>query len=324
MGLDGIVIVNKPQGVGPFECTFKVRDALKTKQVSHIESLEPRVEGVLPIFTGKATKLLRLFKGGFREYLCEVTMGYSTTTEDTSGEKVEEKVVKRKPSIKQVEKVLNDMRGAHTQISPMYSASLFEGKKLHKYLEEGIEIPLETRPVRQVEILDIELKSTEILKTKEKLVKFSYYVKCTDGTFIRSLAVEIGRRLGYPAHLSCLKRLSVGPFHSSSAADYDTLAMRLLVLASGGDSDLILRDDREKTWFIPFEDILAPYKRMILNERATQMAKKGKRIPCEMVDFAVETKAPFIILSEEGDPLAIYALEGDMGRYHSLAVLVDR
>ena len=325
MSLNGIILVHKPEGVGPFDCTYKVRDGLKMKQVSHIEALEPRVEGVLPVFTGKATKLLRLFKGGVREYLCEITLGYSTTTEDVTGDIVDQKIVKRKPSIKQVEKVLKNMIGVHTQIAPMYSAAIFEGKKLHKYLEEGMEIPIAKRPTRQIEVLDIALRSEEILKTEEKLVKFNFYVKCTDGTFIRSLTAEIGERLGYPAHMSHLKRLSVGSFHLSDAADYETLAMRLMILASDGDSDLMFSDNKKKTWFISFEDALAPYESITGDAETIRLARKGKKIACQRITCEkVKGAEPFIILSESGEPLAVYALAEDLEWYHSLAVLLEK
>lgn len=321
MSLNGIILVNKPQGVGPFDCTYKVREVLKTKQVSHIEALEPRVEGVLPIFTGKATKLLRLFKGGIREYLCEVTLGYSTVTEDITGEIVDQKIIKRKPSVRQVEKVLTGMVGPHSQIAPMYSAALFEGKKLHLYEQEGIKIPAEKRPIREIEVLDIGLQ-TEIVRTEADLVTFSCYVKCTDGTFIRSLAAEIGEKLGYPAHMSYLKRLSVDSFNLSDAADYETLSMRLSLLVASGKSNFSLRD-KKQTWFIPFSDALAPYERITVDEKMVQLAKKGRRIPCEQATFERKDAEPFIILSATGEMLAVYALEGNLGRYHALSVLVE-
>ena len=325
MNIDGIILVQKPQGVGPFDCTNKVKEAFDMTQVSHIESLEPRVEGVLPIFTGKATKLLRLFKGGIREYSCEITLGYSTTTEDITGEIIDQAEIKRKPSAKRVEKILASMLGEHSQISPMYSASMYKGKKLHKYLEEGVTIPEKERPVRHVEILDIALE-TEIVRTEADLVKFSCYIKCTDGTFIRSLAVAIGKELGHPAHMSRLKRLAVGPFKLAEAADYETFVMRLSILSSDGKGSISFSNKKKQTWFIPYEEILKSYPRIPLSndEEAQEIERKirkGKKIPYESLKTNTQPDEPFILTTLSNEPIAIYALAKDSQQYYSFAVL---
>jgi len=205
----------------------------------------------------------------------------------------------------------------------MYSAASYEGKKLHKYLEEGIEIPIEKRPIRQVEVLDIALK-TEITRTEADLVTFSIYVKCTDGTFIRSLAVAIGEKLGYPSHMSRLKRLSVGPFDGAVAADYETFDMRLNILATGGKGGFSFSNKKEQKWFIPYEEALAPYERIKLNKEMAQLARKGKRILYDQLTFETEMTQPFIVTSPAGEPLAVYVLNSDLGYYHTLAVLVER
>jgi len=320
MNIDGIILVNKPRGVSPADCNRKVQKAFDTKRVSGMDLLENRAEGVLPIFTGKATKILRLFKGRDREYLCEVTLGYSTTTEDISGAVVEQKEIKRKPGVKRTKDILATMLGEHTQIAPMYSAVSYEGKKLHKYREEGIEIPLEKRPARHIEVLDIALKS-EIIRTEADLVTFDVYVKCTEGTFIRSLMAEIGQKLGYPAHLSRLKRLSVGTFDIEAAADYETFDMRLNILASGGKGGLSFSNKKDQNWFIPYERVIAPFEHIKLDEELEQKARKGKKIPSEMFGFKKEKTEPFIVTSSSGELLAIYRFNEEFGDYRTLGVL---
>ena len=319
MNLDGIILIQKPKGVDLFDCTNKVKEAFKMRQVSHIEALEPRVEGVFPIFTGKATKLLRVFKGGIREYVCEVTLGYATATEDITGVITQQKEIKRKPSVKRVEKVLVSMLGEHTQIAPMYSAAQYEGKKLHKYLEEGIEIPIEQRPTRRVEVLEIDLR-TEIIRTEADLVKFSFYVKCTDGTFIRSLAVAIGQELGYPAHMSALKRSVVGTFRLDDAADYETLVMRLNILASGGKGMFSFNDKKTQKWFIPYDEVLKTFPKIKVDDELAKLAKRGTPIPLESLEAEAQDRS-FMLISESAEPLAIYALEATQMHYRSLAYL---
>jgi len=324
MSLDGIVLVHKPQGISTFNCSYKVQETIKDTPISHIEAMESRVEGVLPVFVGKATRLLRLFRGGMREYLCEITLGFSTTTEDASGDVEQRREMKRKPSVKQVEKALESMRGAHQQIAPMYSAASYEGKKLHQYLEEGTIVPEEERPIRAIDVLDIALES-EVVRT-ETTATFSIYVKCTDGTFIRSLAATIGQRLNYPAHLSKLTRLSVGAFHLSNATDYETLPLKLSVLTSADKSGGRIKFNHKgsPSWFITFEEMLSPYKKVTATDEALnkighrRISKKGN------LTKAIDGDEPFVVQSKSGQPLAIYVNEKDSGYYYRLASLVDK
>lgn len=206
--MDGILPLWKEKGMTSHDCVFKVRKILKMKKVGHTGTLDPDVEGVLPICLGRATKLADYIMNSGKTYEGEVTLGASTTTEDASGEVVEQTTVRAAISRKEILQVLQSLTGHITQTPPMFSAVKVNGKRLYEYARQGIEVE---RPSRTVTIHHIELLDDREVFTGEK-IRFSFRVSCSKGTYIRTLAVMIGERLGYPAHMSNLIRTSSGGF----------------------------------------------------------------------------------------------------------------
>ncbi|KKB38933.1 tRNA pseudouridine(55) synthase TruB [Bacillus thermotolerans] len=206
--MDGILPLWKEKGMTSHDCVFKVRKILKMKKVGHTGTLDPDVEGVLPICLGRATKLADYIMNSGKTYEGEVTLGASTTTEDASGEVVEQTTVRAAISRKEILQVLQSLTGHITQTPPMFSAVKVNGKRLYEYARQGIEVE---RPSRTVTIHHIELLDDREVFTGEK-IRFSFRVSCSKGTYIRTLAVMIGERLGYPAHMSNLVRTSSGGF----------------------------------------------------------------------------------------------------------------
>lgn len=217
MEFNGVLPLWKEKGMTSHDCVFKLRKILKTKKVGHTGTLDPDVDGVLPICIGRATKVAEYITDQGKAYEAEVTIGHSTETEDASGAVVEvdasEKVVTRD----QLLAVLENLTGEITQIPPMYSAVKVNGKKLYEYARQGI--PVE-RPERKVHIDSIELLD-EDQEWSGKELTFSIFIRCGKGTYIRTLAVQIGEALGYPAHMSNLRRTESGKF---KAEDCFTLA----------------------------------------------------------------------------------------------------
>lgn len=206
--MDGILPLWKEKGMTSHDCVFKVRKILKMKKVGHTGTLDPDVEGVLPICLGRATKLADYIMNSGKTYEGEVTLGASTTTEDASGEVVEQTTVRAAISRKEILQVLQSLTGHITQTPPMFSAVKVNGKRLYEYARQGIEVE---RPSRTVTIHHIELLDDREVFAGEK-IRFSFRVSCSKGTYIRTLAVMIGERLGYPAHMSNLVRTSSGGF----------------------------------------------------------------------------------------------------------------
>ena len=205
--MNGIINLKKEAGMTSHDAVFKLRKILGTKKIGHGGTLDPDVVGVLPIAVGKATRMVEFMQDEGKIYEGEITLGYSTTTEDASGEVVAETPV-LSPVLSPVDEKLVDqaiasLTGTITQVPPMYSAVKVNGRKLYEYARAGQEVE---RPERQVTIYSFE--RTSPISYVENLARFSFRVKCSKGTYIRTLSVDLGEKLGYAAHMSHLTRTS--------------------------------------------------------------------------------------------------------------------
>ncbi|WP_325867731.1 tRNA pseudouridine(55) synthase TruB [Mammaliicoccus sciuri] len=217
--MDGILAIHKEVGMTSHDVVFKLRKILKTKKVGHTGTLDPEVSGVLPICVGKATRVSDYVMESGKSYRAEVTIGVSTTTEDQTGEIVHQKRVDQNLWDKdEMIATLKQLEGDIEQIPPMYSAVKVNGKKLYEYARQNIEVE---RPVRRVHINSIDLISDIIYQNDT--CKFEIEVECGKGTYIRTLATQIGALLNYPAHMSHLIRLKSGGFSLEQAIKLDDL-----------------------------------------------------------------------------------------------------
>ncbi|MBC1392141.1 tRNA pseudouridine(55) synthase TruB [Listeria innocua] len=205
--MNGIIPLWKERGMTSHDCVFKLRKILHTKKVGHTGTLDPEVEGVLPICIGRATKLAEYVTDEGKVYVAEITLGKSTTTEDATGETVATKAL-AEISAEELQATLTKLTGKITQIPPMFSAVKVNGKKLYEYARAGIEVE---RPSRQVDIYSL-VRLDGVSPITESNPTFKLEISCGKGTYIRTLAVMIGELLGYPAHMSKLERTRSGFF----------------------------------------------------------------------------------------------------------------
>ena len=208
--MEDILFIDKPKGMSSFDVIQVLRKKLKIKKMGHAGTLDPQATGLLIIGVGKGTKKLKEFAQLSKTYLMEVLIGQRTETGDFEGKVVEEKEVK-KVDIKKVKKILKEMEGEIELQVPLYSAVKFKGKPLYKYAREGIKI---TPPKRRTKIFYLKLLGW---KKKGKFFVLKIEMKCQKGTYARSVAEEIGRRLNFPATLKELRRLKIGNFDVSKA-----------------------------------------------------------------------------------------------------------
>ncbi len=199
--LDGIINLNKPQGKTSFQMVALVRRLSEVRKVGHSGTLDPDATGVLPILIGKATKLARFLTDSDKTYHAEIEFGSATDTYDSSGSVVQTGD-SSSLTIEQVEVALSSFRGSIEQIPPMFSAIKYQGKPLYHLARAGIEVP---RKPRKVTIFTLDITSWEI-------PILSIEVECSKGTYIRSLAHDLGQMLGCGAHLKRLIRTKSGPF----------------------------------------------------------------------------------------------------------------
>ena len=201
--LNGILNVYKEAGWTSFDVVAKLRCILKTKKIGHGGTLDPSVTGVLPIAVGKSTRLLEYMEAAGKIYEGQVTIGFSTETEDADGAIVNQTPVKNNLTESEIDSAMSRFVGKIKQIPPMYSAVKINGKKLYEYARAGQTIE---RPAREITIKSFVRTSPIDWNKEEGLVTFSFKVECSKGTYVRTLAVDLADSLGYTGHMSKLQR----------------------------------------------------------------------------------------------------------------------
>ncbi|MDD4606935.1 MAG: tRNA pseudouridine(55) synthase TruB [Patescibacteria group bacterium] len=203
--IEDILFVDKPKGISSFDVIRILRKKLNIKKMGHAGTLDPLASGLLIIGVNSGTKKLNQFLNLDKTYLMEILLGKQTQTGDMEGEIIAEKKVS-KILISEVKKVLQEMKGKIELAVPIYSAIKIDGKKLYEYARQKVKIKT---PQRENEIFY--LKLLDYFKEKENYI-LKVEMRCSKGTYARSVGEEIGRRLGYPATLKNLRRLKIGDF----------------------------------------------------------------------------------------------------------------
>lgn len=196
----GILNINKQRGISSQKCVYLVKKTLGIKKVGHTGTLDLEADGVLPIVIGKATRISQYIMDQKKEYITTAYFGKKTDTLDSAG-----KVIKESDKTfgkKDLLKILEDFKGEINQIPPMYSALKHNGKKLYDLAREGIEI---NRKERKVQIYELELLDFSFPNA-------TFRIKCSKGTYIRSLIDDIGEKMETYAYVTSLKRSQVGIF----------------------------------------------------------------------------------------------------------------
>lgn len=211
---DGILVLNKPQNWTSHDCVAVCRRVLGIKRVGHGGTLDPMAEGVLPVFIGKATRIMQYMDLDFKTYICKAKLGISTDTQDIWGETLENRSTEG-ISEEDIRNALNEFKGEITQIPPKYSALKVNGMKLYEYARKGIEVEIKSRKVfiKELIIHDIDMENMEA----------AFEVTCSKGTYIRSICSDLGEKLGCGAAMSYLKRTGSGVFTLENAVSPEDL-----------------------------------------------------------------------------------------------------
>lgn len=209
--MDGVFVIDKPAGMTSHDVVDAVRKALRTKRVGHGGTLDPDATGILLVGVGKATRFLSYAQASPKRYEAIVKLGTTTSTLDASGDVLEERPVS--VSKDQIEDLLPRFTGEIDQVPPMVSAIKIGGKRLHELARQGEEVE---RPPRRVTIYELLLTEGP---TEDD--EFSLDVLCSGGTYIRTLAHDIGQELGCGAHLKTLRRTEAAGFSLGDAIALD-------------------------------------------------------------------------------------------------------
>jgi len=294
--IHGIVLLDKPEGITSFKAVQKVKKILKVKKAGHFGTLDPFSSGLLIIGLGKSTRLFNYFLRERKLYYAKIRLGYSTDTYDREGKKIgEEKEVK--VSREEVEKVLRDFEGEITQIPPPFSSKKVHGKPSYLFARKGEFL---THPPKTVHIYFIEL-----LKYEPPFLEIK--VQCSSGTYLRTLAFDIGERLKVGGHLWELRRLKIGDLDVSSAVTLE----KLMEDAEKGE---VVKD------IIPIEAVLCHYPKIIIKDETVKKVLNGSPIkPSEVLRKFSGVGDSIRVFSPDGKFIAIAK---DVNRRYFRPVLV--
>lgn len=246
----GFLNIYKPKGKTSHDVVAILRRITKVKQIGHTGTLDPFAEGVLPICIGKATRLIEYLKDD-KAYIGTVQLGKSTTTYDLEGEVVE--ISDKTPSLEEIEAELNNFRGDIEQLPPIFSAIKVKGKKLYEYARKGEEVEIQPRSVNISEL--------ELLNYDKENCTLELYIKCSKGTYIRSIAHDLGKNLNCFGHLIKLVRVKAGDFLVENAIKLDELSSV---------------EEVEKHLIYPLEKL--DYQTYELNEKELELVSHGMQI----------------------------------------------
>lgn len=283
MGFDlmrnsGIILLDKPKGMTSHDCVNRIRRIFHTKKVGHTGTLDPDATGVLVVCINDATKIIQFMEFDTKTYEATISIGTSTSTEDASGE-----VVERDDSIKTIERsqliqVLKQFIGPQTQIPPMISSIKVNGKKLYEYARANETVE---RPKRSIEVFSLELLSDDEVFSG-KTIEFSIRTHVSKGTYIRTLAKDIGQALGYPAHLKTLRRTQSGAFTIDQCVPLETL-------------------EQGNYHVLPMIHAFQSFPKVVADESLIRKIKNGQKLK------SVEWNETIVFINEKEHVLAIYA-----------------
>lgn len=268
--MDGIIVIDKEKEYTSHDVVAIVKKILNEK-AGHIGTLDPNAMGVLPILIGKGTKLSKYLIEHDKTYKAKLKLGIRTDTKDIFGKILETRPIEKEEiSIKQIKIVLQNMIGIQKQYPPMYSAIKINGKKLYEYARNGEEI--EIKP-RTIEIYDINLDDFNVTENE-----ITFTVKCSKGTYIRSLCEDIASKLNTIGCMKELDRLQVGRFNKEQAVKID-----------------ILKENKENKDFlnkyiIPFEEVVKDKSCISLTNAQIQLLLNGVKLSKNLEDGIYRVK----------------------------------
>lgn len=260
--MDGILVINKPKGLTSNDIVKKVKKILNTK-VGHTGTLDPNATGVLPLLLGNATKISKYLINHDKEYEAVIKLGTKTTTADVEGKIIEEKEInKEKLKKENIEKVLESFVGKQQQIPPIYSAIKVNGKKLYEYARQGKEVEIKAR--------DIEIYDLKLLKIDSENNELTINVKCSKGTYIRSLCEDIAAKLETVGYMKELNRIQVGEFNIKDSVTIEEFKANI--------------ENKDYSNIIGIEKIFKEIPEIIINQREYEKYLNGVKIDSDNMD----------------------------------------
>ena len=298
--LNGIISIYKEAGYTSHDVVAKMRGICRQKKIGHTGTLDPQATGVLPVCLGSGTKLCDMLTEKEKEYKAIMLLGVTTDTQDTTGQVLSEKTVTVTED--QVEQACRSFLGKYQQVPPMYSALKVNGKKLYELAREGKEVE---RKAREVEILDLQILSVQ-------LPRVEFLVRCTKGTYIRTLCADIGEKLGCGACMESLLRTKVGSFD----LEHSVTLSQLEDLRDEGRVDSVL---------FPVEKAFEQTAFLTVKEEFSKLLHNGN--PLTVNQLLEERREPAGVwvrmYNPEGRFMAVYTYDDQKGRYQPVKMFLE-
>lgn len=279
--LNGIIVLNKPRGMTSSDCVYKLRKLLHIRKIGHAGTLDPEVNGVLPIAIGQATKLIELMHEKPKSYIGEGMFGTRTDSYDMEGHVLESLELEKKYSALEIKEAMQHLTGQLKQVPPIYSAVRVNGKRLYEYARENIPVEL---PERDVEVYDYQLTQEPKFDNKDKVEYFSFAIQCSKGTYVRSLVNDLGTNLQVPAVMTSLTRIASSGYNITHAVTLEEIEAQL---------------DTPKKWLQSIESFFEELEKVNLTDKQFDRVKNGASIK-------LSTTADKVSLFYQGKLKAIY------------------
>ncbi len=299
--ISGLLVINKEKNITSHDVVAKIRSIIKTEKVGHFGTLDPMAEGILLIGIGRVTKFFDFYIQKKKLYTGKIKFGFATETYDREGKPISEK---KEVDLNRINlpSLLSDFRGTITQVPPSFSAKKYKGKPLYVYARAQKKIVL-----NPVKITIYELKA-EILE-KDTLW---FEALTSAGTYIRSLAHDMGQKLGVGAHLEELFREKIGEFDKSLAISSKDLNDRMNI-------------QKFKECIIPIESLLPEFSKIIVNQAGRRSILNGLPLQAKNVIkiFSSGSSTHFRLFDQEGRLLSIAQKDKKIRQFNPVMVFPD-
>ena len=293
--MNGVLVVDKPSGPTSHDVVGRVRRALGTRRVGHTGTLDPLATGVLPLVIGRATRLAQFLSSDEKEYVADLAFGVSTSTYDALGSELPNEA-SAPVDLSRLEGALGEFRGTYLQTPPAFSAKKVSGKPAYELARSGASPEL--KPVQ------VTVTALEVLEQGER--RASLRVVCSSGFYVRTLAHELGRRLGCGAYLAALRRARAGTFTLADAVPLDVLEHEGVAAAPR---------------VIPLERLLPAIPSVVLTEDGVRRALHGNLLPPSAHESELPLTARVRLLDAAGQLVGIAELDPG-GLLHPVIVLM--
>ncbi len=293
--MNGIIALYKERGMTSHDCVSRLRKILHTRKIGHTGTLDPNVDGVLPICVGEATKISNLMMASGKVYRGTITLGIAYDTEDLDGHLTEQVSIEKPLTTTEIDQALAKLTGDIMQVPPMYSAVKVNGHKLYEYARRGEVVHRDPRPIHIDYFKQIK-PTTYNESAKTQIIYFE--VACSKGTYVRTLAVDFGKLVSLPSVMSSLTRIKSGGFDISQCVRLDQISEAV----AAGQIEKVMK---------PLAVALANYPSYQLDDHHWKVVMNGG-----FLDQSIcQDHTPIVRIDFQGKTKALYKLDEQKGQY---------